>query len=56
MYGWIRTAEDLYLPYRNLLFLSIAASVAQTLGINEVYSAFDNSNHAKEIDCSKRIF
>jgi len=50
------SADDLYLPYRNLLFLSIASSVAQTLGIGEVYSAFINSNHAKEIDCSKEFF
>jgi 7-cyano-7-deazaguanine synthase len=49
-------ADDLYLPYRNLLFLSIAASVAQTQGITEIYSAFINSNHAKEIDCSKEFF
>lgn len=49
-------ADDLYLPYRNLLFLSIAASIAQTHGIKEVYSAFINSNHAKEIDCSKEFF
>ena len=50
------TADDLYLPYRNLLFLSIASSIAQTLGIQKVYSAFINSNHAKEIDCSKEFF
>ncbi|MBY0217832.1 7-cyano-7-deazaguanine synthase [Paenibacillus illinoisensis] len=50
------TADDLYLPYRNLLFLSVAASVAQSEGINEVYSGFINSNHAKEIDCSKDFF
>ncbi|WP_361920469.1 7-cyano-7-deazaguanine synthase [Streptomyces sp. NPDC046876] len=50
------SAEDLYLPYRNLLFLSVASSIAQTLGIGEVYSAFINSNHAKEIDCSKEFF
>jgi 7-cyano-7-deazaguanine synthase len=50
------TADDLYLPYRNLLFLSIAASVAQSENITEVYSAFINSNRAKEIDCSKDFF
>lgn len=50
------TADDLYLPYRNLLFLSIASSVAQSENIPEVYSAFINSNHAKEIDCSKEFF
>ncbi|GIN62732.1 7-cyano-7-deazaguanine synthase [Robertmurraya siralis] len=50
------SADDLYLPYRNLLFLSIAASLAQTEKISEIYSAFINSNHAKEIDCSKEFF
>lgn len=50
------TPEDLYLPYRNLLFLSIAVAVAQSLDIHEVYSAFINTNHAKEIDCSVEFF
>lgn len=49
-------AEDLYLPYRNLLFLSIASAYAQSKGIKNVYSAFINSNHAKEIDCSMEFF
>lgn len=49
-------ADDLYLPYRNLLFLSIASAYAQSLGIKNVYSAFINSNHAKEIDCSMEFF
>ena len=49
-------AEDLYIPYRNVLLLTIAASFAQTLGIDKVYSAFINSNHAKEIDCSSEFF
>lgn len=49
-------AEDLYLPYRNLLFLSAASAFAQSLGIKIVYSAFINSNHAKEIDCSLKFF
>ena len=46
------TAEDLYIPYRNVLILTIAASFARTIGLYYVYSAFINSNHAKEIDCS----
>jgi 7-cyano-7-deazaguanine synthase len=50
------TAEDLYLPYRNILFLSLASAYAQSLGIKNVYSAFINSNHAKEIDCSIEFF
>ncbi|MDE5759074.1 MAG: 7-cyano-7-deazaguanine synthase [Allobaculum sp.] len=49
-------AEDLYIPYRNVLLLTVAASFAQTLNINRVYSAFINSNHAKEIDCSSVFF
>lgn len=49
-------ANDLYLPYRNLLFLSIASAYAQSKGIKDVYSAFINSNHAKEIDCSMEFF
>lgn len=43
---------DLYIPYRTLLFFSIAAARAQTLGLTDVYSGFINSNHAKELDCS----
>ncbi|MFJ7731881.1 7-cyano-7-deazaguanine synthase [Lysinibacillus sp. NPDC097231] len=55
---WINeiSADDLYLPYRNLLFLAIASSIAQSEKIDEVYSAFINSNHAKEIDCSTEFF
>jgi 7-cyano-7-deazaguanine synthase len=49
-------ADDLYLPYRNILLLTIGASFAQTIGYNSLYSAFINSNHAKEIDCSKEFF
>ena len=49
-------AEDLYIPYRNVLLLTIAASYAQTIGESYVYSAFINSNHAKEIDCSSAFF
>lgn len=49
-------ANDLYLPYRNLLFLSIASAYAQSINAKNVYSAFINSNHAKEIDCSMDFF
>jgi len=49
-------AEDLYIPYRNVLLLTVAASFAQTIGFSNVYSAFINSNHAKEIDCSNAFF
>jgi len=50
------TASDLLVPYRNLLFLTVAAAFAATLNIPFVYAAFINSNHAKEIDCSARFF
>ncbi|ESQ79297.1 7-cyano-7-deazaguanine synthase [Asticcacaulis sp. YBE204] len=44
--------DDLYVPYRTLLFYAAAAARAQTLGILSVYTGFINSNHAKEIDCT----
>jgi 7-cyano-7-deazaguanine synthase len=50
------TAEDLYIPYRNVLLLTIGATFAQTVNLSNVYSAFINSNHAKEIDCSNEFF
>lgn len=50
------TADDLYIPYRNLLLLTVGATFAQTKGMGNVYSAFINSNHAKEIDCSTEFF
>lgn len=50
------TADDLYIPYRNILLLTIGATYAQSVGGTKVYSAFINSNHAKEIDCSKEFF
>ena len=50
------TGDDLYLPYRNLLLLATGAAFAQSNGYSEVYAAFINSNHAKEIDCSVEFF
>ena len=48
--------KDLYLPYRNLLLLTIASSFAQSRGYMRIYAGFINSNHAKEIDCSAAFF
>jgi 7-cyano-7-deazaguanine synthase len=48
--------DDLYLPYRNILLLSIAAARVQSVGGGTVYTAFINSNHASEIDCSAGFF
>jgi len=56
LWSEVITADDLYIPYRNVLILTVAASFAQTLGYSNVYSAFINSNHAKEIDCSNEFF
>jgi 7-cyano-7-deazaguanine synthase len=44
--------DDLYVPYRTLIFYAAAAARAQTLRIQKVYTGFINSNHAKEIDCA----
>ena len=49
------TAEDLYIPYRTMLFFAAAAARAQTMGILDVYTGFINSNHAKEIDCTSEF-
>jgi 7-cyano-7-deazaguanine synthase len=49
-------AKDLYLPYRNLLLLAAGAAFAQSRGYSNLYAAFINSNHAKEIDCSAKFF
>ncbi len=51
---WSETVsdDDLYLPYRTLLFFSVAVSVAQSMNLTAVYAGFINSNHAKELDCS----
>jgi 7-cyano-7-deazaguanine synthase len=46
------TDDDLYIPYRTMLFFAAAAARAQTVGILDVYTGFINSNHAKEIDCT----
>lgn len=55
---WIDNMEGdrLYLPYRNLLMLSVGAAFAQSHGYNRLFAGFINSNHAKEIDCSSRFF
>lgn len=50
------TGDPLYLPYRNLLLLSTGAAFAQSHGCSHLYTAFINSNHAKEIDCSAQFF
>lgn len=51
---WIEAVkdDDLYIPYRTMLFFAAAAARAQIVGILDVYTGFINSNHAKEIDCT----
>jgi 7-cyano-7-deazaguanine synthase len=55
---WVEsvTGDDLYLPYRNLLLMAVGSAYAQSRGASELYAAFINSNHAKEIDCSAEFF
>jgi len=48
--------KDMYLPYRSLLLLTVGAAFAQSRGYSFLYSAFINSNHAQEIDCSTEFF
>lgn len=49
-------SSDLYIPYRTLLFFSVGAAFAQTIGSTEVYSGFINSNVAQELDCTADFF
>ena len=46
---------DFYLPYRNLLLLTVAAAYGQAHDYEAVYAAFINSNHAQEIDASAQF-
>ncbi|HAW08358.1 MAG TPA: 7-cyano-7-deazaguanine synthase [Bacteroidetes bacterium] len=50
------TDKDFFLPYRNLLLMTVGAAFAQSNNCSFLYAAFINSNHAKEIDCSTRFF
>lgn len=51
---WIDTvtADDIFLPYRNALLLTAACAYAGSNGIETVFAAFINSNHAREIDAT----
>ena len=48
--------DDLYLPYRNLLLITIGSRYARARQIAIGDAAFINSNHALELDCSARFF
>jgi 7-cyano-7-deazaguanine synthase len=47
--------EDLYVPGRNLLLLSIGAAYAGSISAKSLYSAFIESNLATGVDCSTRF-
>lgn len=40
-----------YVPFRNLLFISTALSLAETMKINDVYLAFNSDDNANFWDC-----
>ena len=48
--------KDMYLPYRSLLLITVGSAFSQSKGYSYLYSAFINSNHAQEIDCSTEFF
>ena len=50
------SADELYLPYRSILLLTVGAAYSQAHGIKDLFAAFINSNHAHEIDCSTAFF
>jgi len=41
-----------YVPFRNLVFISIALSLAESMKINEVYIAFNADDNSNFWDCS----
>ena len=41
-----------YVPYRNLIFISSALSLAETMNINQVYLAFNKEDQKNYWDCS----
>lgn len=51
---WKEKVEDneLYIPYRNLLFLTIASAYAQDNNISDIYLGFINGNNCSELDGS----
>jgi 7-cyano-7-deazaguanine synthase len=40
-----------YVPFRNLLFISTALSLAESMNVNEVYLAFNSDDNANFWDC-----
>ena len=44
--------ENAYVPYRNLVFLSLALSLAETKNINDIYVAFNNDDSVNFWDCT----
>jgi len=42
---------DAYVPFRNLLFISTALSLAESFNINEIYLAFNSDDKANFWDC-----
>lgn len=55
---WKEKIEDLmlYVPYRSLVMISSAMAYAQSIGIQQLYAAFIDSNYVKDVDCSSEFF
>jgi len=50
------SVDEMHIPFRNLLFITVALITAELNGIKKVYSAFIDSNLAMEDDCSTEFF
>lgn len=48
--------EDLFLPQRNLVLLSVGAAFAQTRGISDLFAAFIETDKAPGSDCCNAFF
>jgi 7-cyano-7-deazaguanine synthase len=49
------TDDDFFVPYRNQLLLTAGAAVAKSKGIDDLYSAFIQSNVALATDCTTKF-
>lgn len=44
--------EMLYVPFRSLTMISAAMAYSQSIGVSQLYAAFIDSNHVKDIDAT----
>jgi 7-cyano-7-deazaguanine synthase len=51
-HNFFEAQNNAYVPFRNLLFISTALSLAQTMNINQIYAAFNKDDSNNYWDCT----